>query len=242
MNNSPPNKKSPLFQRKYFVLLVVCIIAGFIIGYSYNISKDDRKESALSSIYQQGESYQVELIEQQERNKELAQELNELQEKIRHYEKLYASNEEQYEELVRRAEQLRLLLGELPGTGEGITVTLKDAQYKGNLSNPNDYIVHESHIFKVIHELKISGAEAISINGQRLKTNSYISCNGPVITIDGQQFPAPFVIEAIGDQDSLMAALEISGGIVDQLLNDQVVITLEKHSQITMPSIQKGES
>ncbi|WP_332647976.1 DUF881 domain-containing protein [Lysinibacillus sp. 54212] len=243
MKNSPRHKKSAIFKRKYFILLVVCIITGFIIGYSYNISKDDRKESALSNLnYQQGETYRAELIQQQERNKELAQELSDLQEKIREYEKRYATNEERYEELVEQAEQLRLLLGELPSVGEGISVTLKDGQYDGNTSNPNDYIVHESHIFKVIQELKISGAEAIAINGQRLKTNSYISCNGPVITIDGQQYPAPFVIEAIGNPDSLISSLEISGGTVDQLLNDQVVITLEKHSQITMPSIRKGNS
>lgn len=243
MKNSTQNKKKYVFKRKYFILLVVCIITGFIIGYSYNISKDDGKESSLSNVYyQQGEAYRAELIRQQERNKELAEELNELQEKIRYYEKQFATNEEQYEKLVGRAEQLRLLLGELPGVGEGISVVLKDAQYDGNQSNPNDYIVHESHIFQVIQELKISGAEAISINGQRLKTNSYISCNGPVITIDGYQYPAPFVIEAIGNPDTLISALEIPGGTVDQLLNDQVVITLEKHSQITMPSINKGNS
>ena len=57
-----------------------------------------------------------------------------------------------------------------------------DGEYDPSVANPNDYIVHESHIFKVINELKISGAEAIAINGQRLKANSYISCNGPVIT------------------------------------------------------------
>lgn len=97
--------------------------------------------------------------------------------------------------------------------------------------------MHESHIFKVLNELKIAGAEAIAINGQRLKTNSYISCNGPVITIDGVQYPAPFVVEAVGDQDVLISSLEISGGIFDQLLNEQIIVTLEKSNAIQMQSI-----
>lgn len=242
MKNSPHSKKRVLLNRKYFILLVVCIITGFIIGFSYNLSKDDRQTSSVSSIYvQQGDMYREELIEQQERNKELAEELDTLHETIRNYEKEFATTEEHYELLVKEAEQLRILLGELPAVGKGIAITLRDNEYDG-VGNPNYYIVHESHIFTVINELKISGAEAIAINGQRLKTNSYISCNGPVITIDGNQYPAPFVIEAVGDQAALTAALEMAGGVVDQLLNDNVVISLEKREQILMPPIIKGKS
>ena len=242
MKNSPHSKKRVLLNRKYFIILVVCIITGFIIGFSYNLSKDDRQTSSVSSVYvQQGDIYREELIEQQERNKELAEELDTLHETIRNYEKEFATNEEHYDLLVKEAEQLRILLGELPAVGKGIAVTLRDNEYDG-VGNPNRYIVHESHIFTVINELKISGAEAIAINGQRLKTNSYISCNGPVITIDGNQYPAPFVIEAVGDQASLTAALEIAGGVVDQLINDNVVISLEKKEQILMPPIIKGKS
>lgn len=242
MKNSPHSKKRVLLNRKYFILLVVCIITGFIIGFSYNLSKDDRQTSSVSNIYvQQGDMYREELIEQQERNKELAEELDTLHETIRNYEKEFATTEEHYELLVKEAEQLRILLGELPAVGKGIAITLRDNEYDG-VGNPNYYIVHESHIFTVINELKISGAEAIAINGQRLKTNSYISCNGPVITIDGNQYPAPFVIEAVGDQATLTAALEMAGGVVDQLLNDNVVISLEKKEQILMPPIIKGKS
>lgn len=238
MKNNP--QKSGLWSRKYFVILTVCIITGFIIGYSYNLSKDNRQITSSPTVYtQQQDAYREELIEQQERNKELAEELDEILETIRKYEKEYTTNEERYDELVEEAERLRILMGELPVTGKGISVTLRDDDYTG-VTNPNDYIVHESHVFNVINELKISGAEAIAINGQRLKTNSYISCNGPVITIDGNQYPAPFVIEAVGDQNGLIGALEIGGGVFDQLLNDNIVVTVEKKEQIVMPSITKG--
>ena len=196
--------------------------------------------NSSSTLYaQQRDAYREELIEQQERNKELAEELDELLQTIRQYEKEFATSEDQYDELVEEAEHLRLLMGELPASGKGVSVTLRDDEYSGE-NNPNDYIVHESHIFSVINELKIAGAEAIAINGQRLKTNSYISCNGPVITIDGKQYPAPFVIEAVGNPEGLIAALEIGGGVFDQLLNDNVVVTLEKKEQILLPSITKG--
>ena len=98
-----------------------------------------------------------------------------------------------------------------------LRVTLKDAEYDPVEQNPNDYIVHESHIFKVINELRISGAQGLSINGQRITANSFIKCTGPVITIDGKTFPAPFVIEAIGDSDVLASSLYLKGGVIDGL-------------------------
>lgn len=227
-------------SRKSMIILIICIITGFIIGYSYNLAKDNRK--LRSSYVDQDESYREELIKQQERNMELSEEFNELRQTIRDYEKSFASNQNEYEELLQEAEKLRLMLGDIPAFGQGIRITLNDSEYDPNQPNPNDYIVHESHIFKVINELKISGAEAIKINGQRLKSNSYINCTGPVITIDGKQFPAPFVIEAVGSPDVLISSLQIVGGVFDQLINDQVVVTIERSGQVSIPSVNENHS
>lgn len=233
MMNRLHNKKQHKFNRKHFILLIVCIVTGFIIGYAYNIARDD-----VDTVYlEQEDIYRTELIEQQERNHELMDELNALRNQIREYEKSFSEDENDYKELAQEAENLRLMLGELPVEGEGIKVILKDGDYNPNSTNPNDYIVHESHIFMVINELKISGAEAIAINGQRLKPNSYIHCNGPVITIDGKQFPAPFEVEAIGNSQTLISSLKLTGGVFDKLLNDQIVVTIQETDHIRMPSI-----
>lgn len=238
MKNHLQNRRPPKLTRKHFILLIVCIITGFIMGYSYNLSKDEQK--VTSNLLQQDESYREELISQQKENKELMDELNSLQSKIRDYEKSFASNENEYEQLVEEANKIRLLLGEIPAQGQGVTVTLKDGEYNPGSTNPNDYIVHESHVFMVINELKISGAEAIAINGQRLKSNSYINCNGPVITVDGNQYPAPFEISAVGNPDTLIGSLKMVGGVLDRLLNDQIVVTIEANDKIQMPSINEG--
>lgn len=193
--------------------------------------------SQASSYFEQENTYREQLIEQQERNKELTDELNELEVKIRAYEKQIVTDEQQYEQFVKEAEHLRLLLGYSAGTGAGIRITLEDGEYDPTSTNPNDYIVHDSHIFKLLNELKIAGAEAIAINGQRLMANSYISCNGPVITIDGKQHPAPFVIEAVGNQTILTSSLQLTGGVFDQLLNERVQVTLEKVNAVTMQTV-----
>ena len=236
-NSKQPKKKSLLLSRKYIALLIVCIVTGFIIGFSYNLSKDKRTLSTASPLFEQENQYREDLIAKKERNKELAEEVAQLEDKIRAYEKQFSSNEKQYEQNRQDAEQLRLLLGLSAGIGPGVKITLRDGEYNSDTTNPNEYIVHESHIFKLLNELKIAGAEAISINGQRLKPNSYIICNGPVITIDGQQYPAPFVVEAVGKQEALISSLELSGGVFDQLINEQIVVTVEKSDLIEMKTI-----
>ncbi len=236
MNNKKKISKENVFSRKQFQLLIVCVTMGFIIGYSYNQAKDHRGVGSTNQeLFEQEDSYREELIAQQERNKELLEEANALQEKIRKYEKSFVASKKDYTKFVEEAEDLRLLLGDLNSQGKGLRITLQDGDYDPKSANPNDYIVHESHIFKLLNELKIAGAQAIAINGQRVLANSYIRCNGPVITIDGKQHPAPFVVEAVGDSATLIASLNLNGGVVDQFLNDNIVVSLEEDQKLAMP-------
>ncbi|WP_342541840.1 DUF881 domain-containing protein [Paenisporosarcina sp. FSL H8-0542] len=233
------NKPNRSVVNKRIIFSLVCLVLGFILSYSYSLSSSKKMsgDPTSSKYFEHEERYREDLIQQKERNKELETELVARQQQVREIEKSLSGSEEQYESLINEAEDLRLLLGILPSTGEGVIVQLEDAEYDPASVNPNDYIVHESHVFQVLNELKISGAQAIAINGQRLQANSYIKCNGPVITIDGKQFPAPFVIEAIGDPTVLMPSLKLTGGVLDQLLNDNIVVTIEEKSKIQMPAL-----
>lgn len=221
------------------MLLLVFTITGFILAYTYKVT--DPSEQQLSADFEQKEKYRQQLIEQQERNKELAQELRTLDASIRDYEQQFAKNENSYEQNVAHAETLRKVVGALPVEGQGLRVTLEDGEYDPTSHNPNEYIVHESHVFQVLNELKIAGAEAIAINGKRLKANSYIYCNGPVIIVDGYESAAPFVIEAIGDKEILDEALRLAGGVLDQLVNDRIVVTTEQNVKLTLAATNVGE-
>ncbi|MFC5602982.1 DUF881 domain-containing protein [Sporosarcina koreensis] len=223
---------------RYILYSFVFLILGFIFAFSYRTLGKDSGESVQSPALQQEEQYREELIAQKERNKELADEIHAKQDEIRDFEKSFSENEDNHTVLVEEAKDLRLLLGVIPATGQGVRVTLKDGDYDPIEQNPNDYIVHESHVLRVVNELKISGAQGIAINGQRISSNSYIKCTGPVITIDGRTLPAPFVIEAVGDADVLSAALNLGGGVIDGLVHDNIVVTLEQLKEIKLPALR----
>lgn len=234
MNNKTVN-------RGKIILSVVSLTLGFILAFSFSVSQKRNQEIATNSAtFGQTESVRQELIEQKERNKELSEELREVQETIREYEQQAGSNTSSLDELVKEAEALRLLTGEVPVKGEGYRVQLEDGEYDPDQVNPNDYIVHEGHVYMVINELKIAGAEAVSVNGKRIHETSYIRCTGPVITVDGETFPAPFIIEAIGNSSTLSEAVELSGGILDQLKGQQIRIQTEKVSELMMLSMHES--
>ncbi|RSK29306.1 DUF881 domain-containing protein [Bacillus sp. HMF5848] len=229
---------------KHVILSFVCLVLGFMISYSYQITKNGNKETKTitDNQWERENTYLAMIINQEQKNRELKQAVFEKQEQLRKLEEEIGKQDQVLFNLVEEIDKYRLYVGEYSVHGPGVVVSLEDASYIPTEANVNNYIVHEAHIFKVITELIISGAEAVAINGQRLSHSSYIYCNGPVINVDGTQHPAPFIISAIGDPDVLYPALNITGGIKDQLVNDNIVIKIEKKDDILLdPIITDGE-
>lgn len=231
-------------KKRPILFSIVFLVIGFIIAFSYRtIGKTATEEQMQSNTLAAEEAYREDLIRQQERNRELFEEINGKQEQISGYEQSFLNEEEEHADLVEEARDLRLLIGDVPAQGQGLRVTLEDAEYDPVEQNPNDYIVHESHVFNVINELKIAGAQGISINGQRITHNSYIKCTGPVITIDGNTYPAPFVVEAVGNMDHLHEALYLKGGVIDHLLLDNIVVNTEQVKSLKLSAVsEEGNS
>ena len=128
------------------------------------------------------------------------------------------------------------LLGLTEVSGEGVVVTLKDnnSPITNALIDTSDLVVHDMDVLSVINELKNAGAEAISINDQRLVSTTGIVCDGNVIQINGQKVGAPFEIKAIGLSEQL-AALSRPGGYLSVLQEYGIGTELVKSKSITIP-------
>ncbi len=223
---------------KHVILSFVCLVLGFMLSFSYQYARDKAAKRQITDRQWQKEyEYRQLLIQKQKENRKLKEELVKKQEKVGQMEQSLATEKKTYVDLVKEAEKLRMYVGKVKVKGKGIEVTLSDASYIPSEQSATNYIVHEQHVFKVVHELLISGAEAIAINGQRISHRSYIVCNGPVIEVDGTQHSAPFVISAIGDPNVLTSALNIAGGVKDQLVNDNIVVKIASKDEITLEPI-----
>ncbi len=92
--------------------------------------------------------------------------------------------------------------------GMGIVVEIRDSDREiKDGENPNNIIVHDQDVLHIINDLKIAGAEVITVNDQRLLSISEIRCSGPTITINGKTFGQPFIISAIGPIEEMKKAI-----------------------------------
>lgn len=110
---------------------------------------------------------------------------------------------------------VKMLSGFEDVKGPGIIVKLKDSERELiDGENANDVVIHDADVITVVNSLKEAGAEAISINGERIIFNSEIKCAGATITINSSTYGQPFVIRAIGDRTLLEAAVRSPGSYV----------------------------
>lgn len=163
------------------------------------------------------------------------QQLAKITTSITAYEKKSAGSNQSLQQLQAKLEDERILAGVTPVAGPGITVTLMDGIATG--SNVESVLTHDWDVRSVINELFTAGAEAVSINNYRVVATSAIYCTGPVVKVNDHRIGAPFVIEAIGDPKALQSALDIQGGILDQLRARNLKVSQPQQvPSITMPA------
>jgi len=112
------------------------------------------------------------------------------------------------DELANEVLMYRKFSGNQTVRGPGVIVTVDDGtRVLHEWEDINVLLVHDIDIMIIINDLKRNGAEAISVNGQRVVNGTEVSCSGYTIRINGQTFARPFVIRAIGDSARMSASL-----------------------------------
>lgn len=101
----------------------------------------------------------------------------------------------------------------------------------------NDDIIHDVDVLNIFNDLRVAGAEAISINEERVVSTSEIKCHGPIIRINDRAIGTPFIISAIGDPQLLMASVN-APDTYGELLKNVYFIGFEPEIQdkVTIPA------
>ncbi|MDO4753700.1 MAG: DUF881 domain-containing protein [Bacillota bacterium] len=115
--------------------------------------------------------------------------------------------------------ELEALSGKHDLYGPGIVIILKDGDRELDTGeSANNVLVHDGDIQQIVHELRNAGAEAISVNDERvIMGTSDIVCVGPVILINQKHLAPPYIIRAIGDRKTLEATMNAPGSYLDLL-------------------------
>jgi uncharacterized protein YlxW (UPF0749 family) len=180
----------------------VCVLAGLMI--------------IISAMHAQGTDLRparntdlVSLVQSQSRhNTEQTRQLAALRQEV---DALAARGSEQSDRTPELSRQARRV-GLTPVSGPAVTVTLDDApsSVAANGIEPDLLVVHQQDIQAVVNAFWSGGAEAMTIQGQRVISTTAVKCVGNTVVLHGIPYGPPYKISAIGDQARLHAALAAS--------------------------------
>ena len=145
------------------------------------------------------------------------------------------------QELQEQLREARIAAGLTSVVGEGLIITVDDNKegLKANpQDDPNKYIIHYDYLLNLVSELKVGGAEAISINGQRLITTSEIRCVGNLILVNMTRIAPPYVISAIGSP--VLLAEIVNNGELDILKSLNFPVSIQESNEVIIPAY-KGD-
>ena len=187
------------FKQGRWSIAFVCMVLGFMLAVQFRATEDMRQSVSQQRV----EELATRLLETEKERDRLQEELKDTKD---------AASEGPSNDYQRMKGGFTAL------AGPGVIVTLDDSKATSKAGeNPNLYLIHDDDLLRVINELRAAGAEAISVNGQRLTGISEIRCAGPTLSVNNVRSSAPFEIRAIGDKKSLENSLRMRGGVVETL-------------------------
>jgi uncharacterized protein YlxW (UPF0749 family) len=231
--NDVPLRKKNFFTSWQLSVATVSLVLGFLFSIQFKSQAEHRASASIPN--RRIEDLANLLKESEEKRNSQEKTLVELRTELDKLKKDTNLNVVKKKEPESRGKMV--LTGLTPLIGPGIVVTLNDsknAMEQGE--NPANGIVHNEDLLKVANELNAAGAEAISINGNRLIATSEISCAGPTILINKNRVTPPFEIAAIGNPDQMIAALEMRGGILETIRFFGLESNIVKKEEVSVPA------
>jgi len=132
------------------------------------------------------------------------------------------------EEARARAEAIGILNGTIAAQGPGLTITIRD---------PDDE-VRVSDVVDAIQELRGAGAETMQIDDVRIGVSSAITGRPGELMVDGRPITAPYEFVVIGAPESMQTALNIPGGVVQDLTRQGASVDIAPADQVVVDALR----
>ena len=213
------------------ILGIMCLILTY--GICIQIKTVNSTNSPISTNAEENE-LRNEVLKAKEKYDNKYKELEEAEKRLEEERKSATENNTELSNLEEQIKNGNKVLGLTDVTGPGVIIKLQDSTTTNIYSDLNEALVHDMDVLCVINELKNAGAEAISINDERIVPTTSIECDGNVIKVNGEKIGTPFEIKAIGLPERFVT-LDRPGGYLYRLKEYGIVAELEKVESITIP-------
>lgn len=205
------------------LLTIVCFILGLLLVAQFRTQRMTSRPLLSASS-----ADQLAMISSLvENNARLREEMEALEEQLSEYQQ--ATGRAMLGALVQELNKIRIINGLVEVSGAGVEVTI-------------DGPIGVVDIQDLINELRNAGAEALTINGERLTLYSVIaSTEDGVMIVNGMKPSRPYILQAIGQPETLETALLRRGGLIATLERnyDGLAVSVIRRERMVLP-VYKG--
>lgn len=214
-------------------LIISIAITSFVLGLTMVIQFKTVTETDIAGIEMMREAeLRTELASWKSKYEDAKLKIEEDDKKIEEYTKEIEENNNISELLSREVYEAEVIAGYTDVTGPGIVITLEDT---------DKMQITAEDIMSLLNELKLAGAEAISVNDQRIVALTDISnVNYQFILVNTAKelvrakIESPYVIKAIGNQKYLESSISIKYGFLDSMESSGKVANYVLDNNITI--------
>jgi uncharacterized protein YlxW (UPF0749 family) len=132
------------------------------------------------------------------------------------------------EEARARAESIGILNGTIPAQGPGLVMTVRDAGDDARVSD----------ILDAIQELRGAGAETMQIDGVRVGVSTAVTGTQGHLMVDGRPITSPYEFIVIGSPQNMETALNIPGGVVQDLTRQGASVDITQSDQVVVDAVR----
>lgn len=225
--SSVSDSTRPRSQRTLWVIASLLAVLGFAMA--TQVGHDDaRRYRGMRGVEL------VELLKSTDAaNDRLGLQIAELSAKRDHLRQSTRQSEVAAEEARHRAEELAILAGSAGASGPGIRVQISDPHHR----------VSAALLLDAVEELRDAGAEAMVVNGTaRVVAQTYFLDIPGGISVGGHAQEPPYVVEAIGDPQTMDEAMRFRGGLVDRVAGRGAIAKVSRSRLVTVTALADVKS
>ncbi|MHC1722896.1 MAG: DUF881 domain-containing protein [Aminipila sp.] len=225
-------------MKKYSGLIVLGMLAlfiGLILSIQLRMTAGSDQGGLVPLAKVRGYEAELKMVKDEKEN--VVQELMDLEARLNSIEGDKAEEDEFINGLVSDLEKYKMSTGVLDVQGPGVLVTIKDPIVTDEYEQDFSPIMYNYELLlSLVNKLKEAGAEAVSINEQRIMATTEVSMAGSNVNINGTPTAPPYYVKAIGNPETLHDAINIRGGIIETMkVKYNLIVSTDEKQNLVIP-------
>lgn len=239
-----PARRFNLPSAAVMALSVVLILLGVMGGGLLSLKGKEQAGTIQGAVTRRSDSQQLveSTVDKLEADQtDLKRQIAEARAQLDQIQADSAQQKEQLSEVTSQIAAERITAGLVPLQGQGVIAIFQDSTTAAipQGEDPNNYILHDYMLRDVVNTLWAGGAEAISLNGERILGATPLYCVGTTVICNATRLSPPYEFHAIGNPEALADGLRNSPQMEQFNLRAQIYdlpIEIRKETRVEVPA------